>query len=443
MEVTPAFLHKQTGRLEADGAATFARDVLNRAKLDDVMFSAASPLTEFNITLPEKVEPLNQEASGRCWIFAGLNVIRRKLIRKHKLPPDFALSASFISYHDKIEKCNTYFEVVKVLIREKRLFSDNPDHGAVLSYLRAVYLGDGGTFAWLQALVAKYGLVPESAYPSNQQANHTATMNKMLQVRLDRAIQQLSKDKSMDKKIFMADCHRIITTCMGIPPTNVQWSRPHPSKAIALTPLQFYHQIVQPLIDIDQYIQLVHDPRFPFNRWLAVEGIATCLVEQKTPDLKTMSTHIFLNVELDVIKAAVHESLVDEHTAVWFTGDVATYAAMNRALLIMPAEHSPLKNLFGDELITNKRQMYESLTSYPNHAMVFVGILIGPGKEITRFQVENSWGVSLAKGFVTMSDAWFNCFLGAVAVPKSMIKNKNTKDTIWLPYWDVHGTVAD
>ena len=48
-------------------------------------------------TLPTK----EQKSSGRCWIFAGCNVLREAIYKKYNLE-DFELSQNFISFYDKL-----------------------------------------------------------------------------------------------------------------------------------------------------------------------------------------------------------------------------------------------------------------------------------------------------------------------------------------------------
>ena len=40
----------------------------------------------------------NQENSGRCWIFAGLNLMRSCMARKYHLPDTFELSQPFVFF---------------------------------------------------------------------------------------------------------------------------------------------------------------------------------------------------------------------------------------------------------------------------------------------------------------------------------------------------------
>ena len=53
----------------------------------------------------------NQLASGRCWLFAGLNILRPNVAAKHKLGK-FELSQSYLAFWDKLEKANCFFEDV-------------------------------------------------------------------------------------------------------------------------------------------------------------------------------------------------------------------------------------------------------------------------------------------------------------------------------------------
>ena len=47
----------------------------------------------------------NQKSTGRCWIFACLNVIRIPFMKHFNLE-EFEFSQSYIFFWDKIERCN-------------------------------------------------------------------------------------------------------------------------------------------------------------------------------------------------------------------------------------------------------------------------------------------------------------------------------------------------
>ncbi|MBD3277187.1 MAG: aminopeptidase, partial [Candidatus Aegiribacteria sp.] len=50
-----------------------------------------------------------QEKSGRCWLFAGLNTMRYRIMKDLNLK-DFQLSQSYHMFHDKVEKANYFLE---------------------------------------------------------------------------------------------------------------------------------------------------------------------------------------------------------------------------------------------------------------------------------------------------------------------------------------------
>ena len=48
----------------------------------------------------------NQKRTGRCWIFAAVNMLRREVIEKQKLPESFEFSQSYVFFYDKLERMN-------------------------------------------------------------------------------------------------------------------------------------------------------------------------------------------------------------------------------------------------------------------------------------------------------------------------------------------------
>lgn len=53
----------------------------------------------------------NQKKSGRCWMFAGLNLMRAGAMKKMGLK-DFELSQNYILFWDKFERCNYFLESI-------------------------------------------------------------------------------------------------------------------------------------------------------------------------------------------------------------------------------------------------------------------------------------------------------------------------------------------
>jgi bleomycin hydrolase len=51
----------------------------------------------------------NQKKSGRCWLFAGLNILRPKVIENNTLE-SFEFSQNYLAFWDKLEKANCFLE---------------------------------------------------------------------------------------------------------------------------------------------------------------------------------------------------------------------------------------------------------------------------------------------------------------------------------------------
>ena len=76
--------------------ADIAFDPVNAAKLDR-SFSIEIPTT--GIT--------NQKQSGRCWLFASMNLMREAVIKNCNLD-SFELSGNYFAFWDKFEKINFF-----------------------------------------------------------------------------------------------------------------------------------------------------------------------------------------------------------------------------------------------------------------------------------------------------------------------------------------------
>lgn len=59
----------------------------------------------FNVNIANEAKVTNQKSSGRCWIFAAMNVFRLEIMNKYNLE-EFELSQSYLFFWDKFEKSN-------------------------------------------------------------------------------------------------------------------------------------------------------------------------------------------------------------------------------------------------------------------------------------------------------------------------------------------------
>ncbi len=53
----------------------------------------------------------NQKGSGRCWLFAGLNILRPGVIDRYDLK-NFEFSQNYLFFYDKMEKANFFLNQI-------------------------------------------------------------------------------------------------------------------------------------------------------------------------------------------------------------------------------------------------------------------------------------------------------------------------------------------
>ena len=78
----------------------------------------------------------DQESSGRCWLFSGMNVLRAAMIEKYGLGP-FEFSQNYIFFYDQLEKANLFLQG----IIDTR---DLPMDDRKVEWLFRHAIGDGG-----------------------------------------------------------------------------------------------------------------------------------------------------------------------------------------------------------------------------------------------------------------------------------------------------------
>ena len=71
----------------------------------DIAYVAESQLeTNFKFSIDlETLPATNQKSSGRCWLFAGLNVLREVAAKKYNVS-NIEFSQNYLAFYDKYEK---------------------------------------------------------------------------------------------------------------------------------------------------------------------------------------------------------------------------------------------------------------------------------------------------------------------------------------------------
>ena len=102
-EINKKFLNNIEQEYLNDQCSTITRRALVKNKINDLAkVNEQAEFTRDMFSINLKTLPVtNQKSSGRCWIFAGCNVIREKVAKKYNLK-DFELSQNYIAFYDKI-----------------------------------------------------------------------------------------------------------------------------------------------------------------------------------------------------------------------------------------------------------------------------------------------------------------------------------------------------
>ena len=98
---------------ENDPAAAVLHPAVSSADLSDLAYSpleAAKLRGAFTIELKTRGITAQQH-SGRCWMFAVMNILREKAADTLGLD-EFELSGNFLAFFDKLEKSNNFLESI-------------------------------------------------------------------------------------------------------------------------------------------------------------------------------------------------------------------------------------------------------------------------------------------------------------------------------------------
>ncbi|MBQ2305527.1 MAG: peptidase C1, partial [Firmicutes bacterium] len=173
-ELTFEQLNRFREGFEEDRAARTANAAMAKTELADLAYipmNAARLMGEFTIDIKTRGITA-QEKSGRCWMFAAMNILRE--ITAEKLGVDeFEFSENYLAFYDKLEKTNNFLEMI-IESADEKLDSHMMEH------LLDFGFGDGGYWEQAVGLIEKYGLVPKYVMPESYQSSHTEKFMKLL-----------------------------------------------------------------------------------------------------------------------------------------------------------------------------------------------------------------------------------------------------------------------
>ena len=439
-EITNSQIEALREQFNSDSSAKVAQNAISNTELSSVTlsrdllqnmdFSFSTKLDNWSVT--------NQKRSGRCWLFATLNLFRVGAMEKMKLK-DFEFSQSHLHFWDKFERSNHFLEAVIET-------SDRPVDDRTTHFLLSDPIGDGGQWNMAMNLIRKHGLVPMSAYPESNSSSSTRPMNNVLKEVLRTSASEVrsllekggaKEEARRHKESRMSDIWKILCIHLGTPPEKFDWQwRDEDGKFHRkgkMTPLEFAQEYVD--IEWEDYVCVVNDPRNEYYKTYTVDYLQN--VSGGPPV-------VYLNVPAEEMKE-VTQRLLENGTPVWMGCDVGKQMERKRGL--WDANLFKLEELYGVEFGMEKADRLKFGQTMMTHAMLFTGVDVVDGKP-RRWRVENSWGAenSGEKGFFTMNDNWFDEHMFEIAAPKEfltddMLSGLDTEPIV-LPAWDPMGSLA-
>ena len=360
----------------------------------------------------------DQQQSGRCWMFSGMNVLRNDFnLRTDSLTVEF--SQAYLFFWDQLEKANLMLQGV-IDTAEKPI-----DDQRVQFFFHSP-IGDGGTFCGVADLAEKYGLVPKEAMPESFSSDNTSKARQLVSSKLREYGLQLrdmaqkgKKGVSLDKAKtrMLAQIYRMLQYTIGEPPQVFTYAfRNEKGETVGdekeYTPLSFYQEVVgQPLNG--SFIMVMNDPRREYYKTYEVDF-----------DRHTYDGHNwkYVNLPMDDIEQMAISAL-KAGRKLYSSYDVGKMLDRKRGYA--DTENYDYGSLFGTSFAMNKAERISTFDSGSTHAMTLTAVDLDKKGNAKKWKVENSWGATWGqKGCLIMTDRWFREYMFRLVVPNEFVPKK-------------------
>lgn len=387
--------------------------------------------TNFSDKVPSK-GITDQQRSGRCWLFTGLNVLRSQMMSKKNLDK-LELSQNFNFFYDQLEKSNLFLQSI-IDTADKDMDDKRVD------WLFANPLNDGGQFTGLSDNLMKYGVVPREAMNETFSSNNTSKMSSLIKLKLREdglELRQMKRQKKSPKEIekrkeqMLGDVYRMLALTLGEPPTQFTWTRKDSKGNVVdrrtYTPMEFYKEYAGNDLRND-YVMLMNDPSREYYKLYEID------LDRHVYDGKNWT---YINLPVEEIKEAAIKSIKDS-TMMYFSCDVGKYLDSDRGVL--DVDNYDYESLMGVKFNMDKADRIRTHASASSHAMTLMAVDLDEDGKPVKWMVENSWGPGANDGHLIMTDKWFDEYMFRVVVDKKYVKQEvldilKQKPTL-LPAWD-------
>jgi bleomycin hydrolase len=312
-ELTTADVERYAKDFDADPARRLVQNAVTTTAVEQVALdrSVVTSMDTSMSVLLDDWSATNQKQSGRCWLFAGLNLLRVGAARTMGLK-EFEFSQNHLMFWDKLEKANHWLEAVIAT-------GDRDVDDRSVAHLLRTPAEDGGQWNMFVALVRKHGLVPKAVMPETHSSSKTSSMNKAIALILRRGARDLrvrvaagdgADEVREAKQEILTVVHRVLAMHLGTPPERFTWQWTDKDKVFhrdeETTPQEFAARYAG--LPLDEYVCLVHDPREenPVGRTYPVEHLGNVVgappsKAERLLHHQTLMTHAMLFTGVDVV----------------------------------------------------------------------------------------------------------------------------------------------
>ena len=416
-------LKKLRNNFLSDATNEIRTKIFNKTAIVDLVTDYKDSLDiNFNIEINTH-SVVDQKSTGRCWSFAGLNILREEVIKKCDLS-NFELSGSYIAFYDKLERFN--------LLMDRLSSYDRNVYDIYVQDILKTGFDDGSTFSEFKELVKKYGVVPKNVFSNSFNSNDTGELNDILSRLLRKYYLELEKTNHIDelKDKYLNICYKILGSIYGVPIDKFDFEYKDAKGKYyldkGLTPKEFYDKYVG--IDLENdYVEIYsyRDEKYKYNK--------SFILEEGTLISGVNNTKV-LNLEYKRIEELVLNQLKDKEPVYFSSSTTSKYE--NGLWIDLMSRYS---NLFDVDLNMESNDIFKTYGTFGEHAMVITGV--NTNHNFKKWKVENSWGDTEGKnGYFVMEDKFLKNYMISVVINKKHLSLKELdildSEPIEVSKWD-------
>lgn len=371
----------------------------------------------FNIELPES-KRYHQKDSWKCWIFAGLNLIKHNIAKNLNMNVmDLELSNNYIAFFDKLEKSNNVYENIL------KIENNNYDYLHKEHFVEEC-VSEGGNWELFLAIINKYGIVPYSYMPNAIESENYDKISNIYHEKVKKDIVELIelKRKKTDLKALrtlknklLQENYILLCKILGEPVTNFTYEYKDKNgdykKYENLTPLEFKNKFL--FLKLDDFVTIGNMPMYNKEYYKVYK-------RKYYGNIYNESNVTYLNLPIEDLKELAIKQLKD-NTPVYIGGHFRKFRDTKTGVL-----DTRLYN-YEETLNINRLTKEENLNLYNismHHIMVFTGVNLVNDKP-QRWKVEDSYGdKEKVNGYYVMNDNFFDEFVLSVVIDKKYLSAK-------------------